>query len=158
MFYAKNVAGGANTVRATFGSAINSFGIVYIHEYSGIDRSARSTSRPPRSARAAAMNSGSATTTNPRGLIFGAGASANDVTAAGSGFTTRRTDFGNRTEDKVVTSHRLLQRDRHAERARLGDAHGRLQGRRRAPARTRRRRACRSPRPRTAPASTTSCR
>ena len=37
VFYAKNIAGGANTVRATFGTAINSFGIVYIHEYSGID-------------------------------------------------------------------------------------------------------------------------
>ena len=50
------------------------------------------------------MSSGSATTTNASDLIFGAGASSNTVTAAGSGFTTRLTDFGNRTEDKSVTS------------------------------------------------------
>ena len=37
VFYAKNVAGGANTVTAQFSSNINSFGILYIHEYSGID-------------------------------------------------------------------------------------------------------------------------
>ena len=30
VFYAKNIAGGANTVRATFATAINSFGIVYV--------------------------------------------------------------------------------------------------------------------------------
>ncbi len=38
MFYAKNVAGGANTVTATFASAINGFAVVYIHEYSGVDK------------------------------------------------------------------------------------------------------------------------
>ena len=38
VFYAKNVAGGANTVRATFGTAITSFGDLYIHEYSGLDQ------------------------------------------------------------------------------------------------------------------------
>src|SRR5262249_15827203 len=37
-------------------------------------------------------------------LLFGAGASDNNVTAAGSGFTTRLTGFGNLTEDRVVTS------------------------------------------------------
>jgi hypothetical protein len=39
VFYAKNVAGGANTVTATFATAISSFGLLYIHEYSGIDKS-----------------------------------------------------------------------------------------------------------------------
>ena len=50
------------------------------------------------------MNSGSATTTNANDLIFAAGASTHTVTAAGAGFTTRRSDFGNLTEDRVVTS------------------------------------------------------
>ncbi len=38
VFYAKNIAGGANTVKATFGTAVRSWGILYIHEYSGIDQ------------------------------------------------------------------------------------------------------------------------
>ncbi|HSD22658.1 MAG TPA: Ig-like domain-containing protein, partial [Anaeromyxobacter sp.] len=104
VFYARNVAAGANTVTATFGTAITSFGIIYIHEYAGIDkvspldvsRSATGTSR--------AMSSGSATTTNASDLIIGAGASSNNVTGAGSGFTTRSSAFGNLTEDRNVTS------------------------------------------------------
>ena len=48
------------------------------------------------------MNSGSATTTTANDLIFGAGASTQTVTAPGSGFTTRRTNFGGRTEDRLA--------------------------------------------------------
>ena len=40
MFYAKNIASGTNTVTATFEGAITSFGRLYIHEYSGLDRTA----------------------------------------------------------------------------------------------------------------------
>src|SRR5262249_20916646 len=36
-FYAKNIAGGVDTVTATFTTGISSFGIVYLHEYSGLD-------------------------------------------------------------------------------------------------------------------------
>jgi hypothetical protein len=39
VFYARNIVGGANTVTATFASAINGFAIVYVHEYSGVDKS-----------------------------------------------------------------------------------------------------------------------
>ncbi len=104
VFYAKNVAGGANTVRATFATAIRSFGIIYVHEYSGIDTANPLDASAAAIGSAKAMSSGSATTTNATDLIFGAGASSHTVTAAGSGFTTRLTDFGNRTEDKVVTA------------------------------------------------------
>jgi glucose/arabinose dehydrogenase/PKD repeat protein len=104
VFYAKNVAGGANTVKATFATAINDFGIVYAHEYSGIDRTNPLDVSAAAAGTGSAMNSGSATTTNPTDLIFGAGGSSYAVTGAGPGFTTRLTDFANRTEDKVVTS------------------------------------------------------
>src|SRR6185436_9259233 len=104
VFYAKNIAGGANTVTATFGSSITSFGAIYIHEYSGLDRTNPLDTTAAATGSPAAMNSGSATTTNAADLIFGAGASSNTVTAAGSGFTTRLSDFGNRTEDKNVSS------------------------------------------------------
>ena len=50
------------------------------------------------------MSSGSLTTTNASDLLFSAGASAGDVTAGGSGYTTRTTTYGNRTQDRNVTS------------------------------------------------------
>jgi glucose/arabinose dehydrogenase/PKD repeat protein len=104
VFYAKNVAAGANTVRATFGSAITSFGDVYIHEYSGMDKVNPLDVSSAATGSTTAMNSGSATTTGATDLIFGAGASTKAVTAAGTGFNTRRTNFRNRTEDKTVTA------------------------------------------------------
>ena len=50
VFYASNIAGGTNTVKATFATAITSFGIVYEHEYSGLATASRSTSVRRRSA------------------------------------------------------------------------------------------------------------
>ena len=104
VFYAANVAAGANTVRATFGTAITSFGLLYIHEYSGIATTAPLDGTASAAGTSTAMNSGSATTTNADDLIVGAGASKNTVTKAGAGFTTRSTAFGNRTEDRSVTA------------------------------------------------------
>ena len=91
-------------MKATFGTAITSFGIVYLHEYSGlatvnpVDVTASAAGTP------AAMSSGAVTTTQANDLLFGAGASDNTVTAAGTGFTKRLTGFGNLTEDRVVTT------------------------------------------------------
>ena len=104
IFYAKNVAGGANTVTARFGSSITSWAVLYIHEYSGLDPVNPLDTTADAAGTGSAMNSGSSTTSNANDLIFGAGASSNTVTAAGPGFTSRLTNFGNRTEDKSVTS------------------------------------------------------
>ena len=41
MFYARNVAAGANTVTATFAKVIRASATVHVHEYSGVDRAAR---------------------------------------------------------------------------------------------------------------------
>src|SRR5215218_1891029 len=89
VFYAKNIAGGANTVTASFGSSITSFGQIYIHEYSGLDRTNPLDTGAAAVGTASAMNSGAATTSNANDLIFGAGASRNTVTATGTGFTSR---------------------------------------------------------------------
>ncbi|HEX4273880.1 MAG TPA: fibronectin type III domain-containing protein, partial [Bryobacteraceae bacterium] len=101
-FYAINRAGGSDTVTATFGSAISSFGIIYAHEYSGV----RTTSPIDVTAAAAglsrSLDSGSALTTNNTDLLFAGGVSANVVTAAGSGYTARSTFQGNITEDQIV--------------------------------------------------------
>jgi hypothetical protein len=106
VFYAKNIASGSNTVRATFATAISSPGWadMYIHEYSGIDKVDPLDVSHANTGMTAAMNSGSATTTNANDLVFGAGASSGIVKQVGTGFTSRSASFGNRTEDKNVTA------------------------------------------------------
>jgi hypothetical protein len=104
VFYAKDIAGGTNTVTATFQAAVGSFGRLYIHEYSGLDRTAPLDTSSASTGTASAMNSGSATTSIANDLIFGAGSSNNGVTAAGTGFTTRLNAQRTRTEDKTATT------------------------------------------------------
>ena len=104
VFYAPNIIGGSNTVKATFGTAITSFGIAYVQEYSGLAQAAPVDISASAAGTSAAMSSGAVTTTNPNDLLFAAGASDSNVTQAGTGFTKRLTDFGNLTEDRVVTT------------------------------------------------------
>ena len=107
LFYAKNISGGTNTVTATFGTAITSFGRLLIHEYSGLDRNNPLDASATSIGTTSAMNSGSATTSNANDLIFGAASSSSSVTAAGTGFTSRLNAIGangSRTEDRNVTS------------------------------------------------------
>ena len=104
VFYAKSIAGGANTVTATFGSSINSFAVMYIHEYSGVDKLSPVDGAKTAIGTGSAMNSGPLTTTNASDLLFSAGASSAAVTAGGSGYTTRSTVAANITQDRVVSS------------------------------------------------------
>jgi chitodextrinase len=104
IFYATNVAGGADTVTATFRNAVSSFGVIYIHEYAGISATNPVDVTVSATGSSAAINSGSATTTSPNDLIFGAGVSDMSVTAVGPGFTGRSLAFGNVTEDESATA------------------------------------------------------
>ncbi len=104
VFYAKNVAGGGNSVTATFATAITSFGILYIHEYSGIDQVTAVDVTAAATGSASAMNSGSVMTLNANDLLFGAAESGNTVTKAGTGYTSRSTAHGNMTMDRRVTA------------------------------------------------------
>ena len=101
MFYAKNIAAGANTVTATFATAINSFGIMQLHEYSGIDTVSPFDGATAAPGTGTSMNSGSITTTRANDLIFGAGASIGEMGAIGAGFTQRLNTAGNKTMDKI---------------------------------------------------------
>ena len=68
-------------------------------------RQGRSARRHGRSVgTAAAMSSGPLTTTAAGDLLFAAGASTNVVTAAGSGWTTRSTASGDRTQDQPAAA------------------------------------------------------
>jgi chitodextrinase len=104
IFYAKNISGGADTVTATFQTPVTSFGVVYAHEYSGIDKNNPVDVTVSASGSSASLNSGSVTTTSANDLIFGAGVSDNSVTAAGSGFISRDLSYGNITEDRAAAA------------------------------------------------------
>ena len=103
-FYAKNVVGGPTTVTASFATAVGSFGVVYVHEYSGVDKVAPVDVTKSATGTSTAMSTGSVATTNPSDLFFAVSASNNKVTKGGSGYTTRSTAYGNRTEDRNVTT------------------------------------------------------
>jgi hypothetical protein len=50
------------------------------------------------------MNSGSVTTTKAEDLLFAAGATSAKITAGATGYATRSSAFGNRTQDRRVTA------------------------------------------------------
>jgi glucose/arabinose dehydrogenase/PKD repeat protein len=104
IFYARNISGGSNTVTATFATPITSFGDIYIHEYSGLDKTNPLDVATSATGTANAMSSGPLTTTNANDLLFAAAASTNKVTSIGSGYTGRTNSFGNRTMDRYVTA------------------------------------------------------
>jgi hypothetical protein len=101
IFYMKNIAGGANTVTATFGASTNSD--LYIFEYQGLDQTSPLDQNTSGSGTGTALSSGAVTTTVDSELIFGGGMSTFAGASAGSGFTSRLTDFNGITEDLVTT-------------------------------------------------------
>jgi outer membrane protein assembly factor BamB len=103
VFYAANIAARANTVKATFSTTLTSFGILYLHEYSGLVKASPVDRSSSAVGTSAAMSSRAVTTTSANDLLFGAGASDIDV-RKGTGFTARQAGFGNLTEDRSVTT------------------------------------------------------
>ena len=104
IYYAKNIVGGSNTVTVEFNQAA-AYPDVRILEYSGLDPTSPLDVTAAGTGTGSAANSGSATTTSPNELIFGAGNSAHNFSAAGSGFTKRVINvYGNIAEDEVVSS------------------------------------------------------
>jgi chitodextrinase len=104
VFYATNIAGGPDTITAAFRTSTSSFGVLYIHELSGVNSSNPIDVTVSASGASSTLNSGSATTTSANDLIFGAGVSDNTVTAAGTGFTGIDFAYGNITEARVAAS------------------------------------------------------
>ena len=88
VFYASNIPGGSNTVKVTFGTAITSFGLVYLHEYSGLATASPVDVSKSAGGTSASMSSGAVTTTQANDLLFAAGASDATVTH-GTNFTRR---------------------------------------------------------------------
>ena len=105
IYYAKNIAAGANTVTVTFNAA-TPYVDIRVAEYSGLDRTNPLDVTSSGGGTSAQPNSGAATTTAARELIVGAGTTTGTFTDAGSGYTTRiiTAPDADILEDRVVTS------------------------------------------------------
>ena len=88
IYYAKNIAGGSNTVTVVFNQAA-AYVDVRILEYSGLDTSSPLDVTAGAAGSSSSPNSGAATTSSSNELIFGAGMTAGTYSAAGTGFTLR---------------------------------------------------------------------
>ena len=104
VFYSTGIAGGSDTVTAAFRDAVGPFGVIYVHEYSGIDAANPVDATTAAVGASTTLNSGNISTTSANDLIFGAGVSDNTVTNAGNGFIARSFAFGNITEDRIASS------------------------------------------------------
>ncbi len=105
IYYAKNIAAGANTVTVTFSQAA-AVPDIRVLEYSGLDAVTPLDATAGAAGNSAAASSGNATTTKANELIFGAGMTARHFNSAGTGFTSRiiTTPDGDIAEDQIVGS------------------------------------------------------
>ncbi len=108
IWYAMNVAAGANTVTITWTDFMDHE--IHIYEYSGVataaalDVSASATN----GAGSTALNSGNATTTNAADLLFGFGgqltSAAGTIYTPGASYTVRTTTTHTAVEDRLVSA------------------------------------------------------
>jgi len=104
IYYAKNIAGGSNTVTVKF-SPSASYPNVNVLEYSGLDPANPLDVSSAATGSGTTANSGSATTTSASELIVGAGNPSGAFKSAGSGFVSRMINtYGGISEDKIVSS------------------------------------------------------
>jgi hypothetical protein len=104
IYYARNIAGGSNTVTVTFNQTAM-YPDVRVLEYSGADPTGPLDVTAAAAGTGLTANSGSATTNTLSELVFGAGMTFTSFSTAGSGFTNRIiTNFGDIAEDATVLS------------------------------------------------------
>jgi IPT/TIG domain len=104
IYYAKNIAGGSNTITVTFNGTA-AYPNVNVLEYSGLDAANPLDVSATAIGTGTSANSGSATTTSTNELIVGAGNPSSGFTSPGSGFIGRVINpFGGISEDRIVTS------------------------------------------------------
>ena len=102
IYYAKNIAGGSNTVTVKFNQTA-SYPNVNVLEYSGLDPTSPLDVTAEAKGTGTTASSGSATTTSANELIVGAGNSSGHFTAPGSEFSNRIINaFGGISEDQIV--------------------------------------------------------
>jgi hypothetical protein len=104
IYYAKNIAGGSNTVTVKF-SPSASHPNINVLEYSGLDTANPLDVSAAATGSGKTANSGSATTTSANELIVGAGNPSSAFKSPGSGFSSRMINaYGGISEDRIVSS------------------------------------------------------
>ena len=104
IFYAPGIAAGTNTVTVTFVQPAN-LADVRILEYSGLDPAAPFDAMGVATGNSAGPASAAVTITTARELIFAAGMSTDEYSAAGANFTMRDvTSDGDMAEDRIVNA------------------------------------------------------
>ena len=104
IYYAKNIAAGANTVTVRFNqsTAVQSIRIL---EYSGLDIANPLDNSGAATGSTTTSDSGSITTNSANDLIFGAGTITTAFTGGGAGFVLQNLNgFGDIAEDQIVSA------------------------------------------------------
>jgi len=103
VFYAGNIAGGTNTVTATFTTAITTRGVLYVHEYAGIDRLTPLDTAVAALGSAATVDSGLLSTGHANALLFfGAASNGRAIRRPTHGYKARSRKYGNMTADEIA--------------------------------------------------------
>ena len=103
VFYARNIAGGPNTVTATFATGITARGVLYIHEYAGLDRTDPLDGAVAASGSSLSMDSGDLATASTGDLLFAAGESnGKSIGRLTRGFKKRLGKYGNVTAEEAA--------------------------------------------------------
>jgi hypothetical protein len=105
IYYARNIAGGSNTVTVTFNQAAAAVDVRAL-EYSGLDMASPLDVTTGAAGTGTSANSGTATSKAANELIFGAGMTRTHFTGGGSGFTSRiiTNPDADIAEDQIVSN------------------------------------------------------
>ena len=102
IFYATHIAGGRDTVTASFATGISARGVLYVHEYAGLDRSAPLEGAVAASGSPLTMDSGVLTTAGAGDLLFaGAESNGKSIGRLTRGFKKRLGKYGNATAEEA---------------------------------------------------------
>ena len=115
IFYARNIAGGPDTVTATFATGITARGVLYIHEYAGLDRTDPLDGAVAASGSSLSMDSGDLATASTGDLLFAAGESnGKSIGRLTRAFKKRLGKYGNVTAEEAAAagSHDVMATER----------------------------------------------
>jgi chitodextrinase len=103
-FVATNIAGGANTVTATFATSVATHAVLYVHEYTNLDRLSPVEVAVATAGATTTIDSGIVTASRANSILFMGAHSNGRVTKKGKGYRGRVRKYGDLTADKIVTA------------------------------------------------------
>ena len=105
IFYAGNIAGGSNTITASFATPITTRGVLYAYEYRGLERTSPLDTAVAASGSGASMDSGVVTTGSANELLFVGGESnGKTIKRVTHGYRVRTRKYGNVAAERVAAA------------------------------------------------------